>query len=71
MADDGWMDLCPQGGLEPDEARRIYAIIKAAVKQTRVHADWVRDGTKENELLLALARRNTRRAVEAYEKAQR
>lgn len=30
MNSEDWMDLCPQGGLEPDEAKRIWAVIEAA-----------------------------------------
>ena len=59
--DDGWMDLCPQGGLEPDEARRIYAIIEAAVALVR---QWKSDDCLTYYQLESVLEH----AVEAYEK---
>jgi len=68
VTDDGWMDLCPQGGLEPDEARRIYAIIEAAVAQAESLYRWTWDGTKG--VMLEYRKRciETCQAVEAWEK---
>ena len=39
MDNEDWMDLCPQGGLEPDEAKRIWAVLEAA----KSFMNWCRD----------------------------